>query len=144
MGACCTAEIDNHQHLAQTAQLTNIQFDLSIFNAVCPEHCDKDSDNVVQNCSSLARISHCLQYYSMLDITTNAKDQNTFEYFLQNIYNGMLNDYVHLIREHSHQLGHIRDCLVDSNKMQVCDVSKCIYTTRHHRKDKNNNQSMRF
>ena len=93
-----------------------------------PIKCNKHGNDPINQCTSIKRLISLLTTYSDLDIEHNNDDQNTLIVQLTE-YKQFLNDYIHLLTDHQHQLELI------NKSLEPCDISKCKYTSRHHRRD---------
>ena len=94
-------------------------------------HCDKNSTDPIKECDSIKRLLSLLEMYSHLDIINNTKHQNLLieQMNEREEYKEFLNDYIHLLSDHSHQLQIINASL------EPCNISECKYTSRHHRRE---------
>ena len=77
-------------------------------------YCDKETVNPLQECASIKRLISLLEIYSNLDIINNHKHQNIL---IQQIneneeYQHFLDDFIHLITDHSHRLELINESLL--------------------------------
>eukprot|EP01084_Bolivina_argentea_P117806 209142_1 len=86
-----------------------------------------DNESYVE-CQAMMRLFVTLKYYSLLDVYNNKDDACMFENFLNEIYPAFIDDYVHFINHHSHELENI---YVELESMLTCAVSKCLFTSRH-------------
>ena len=137
MGACsCSLNSVNQAELLKQYQQSlkhhQIYIDFHVFqqNFDTNHDCDTNNDNSHHTCIALLRLMKALEYYSMIDIANNSKHQDLFLDFMQKIYHQFVNDYIHLINDHSQQIETIYQSLQD--KQQICDITKCEYTSRHH------------
>ena len=105
-------------------------FDFSVFNT--PNSCTNNDYNL---CGCINRLSIALKYYSLLDIINNEKHKDIFIHFALNIYQSMLDDYTHLVTQHSHQIHDINQFICDSDTLQYndCNINNCHFTLRHQR-----------
>lgn len=83
----------------------------------------------------LNRLSIALSYYSTLDITNSPKDVDSFIQFVTTIYHHLIDDYIHMVKIHGHQIKDIKDTLLDQDSFNVFDIKQCLFTARHHRVD---------
>eukprot|EP01084_Bolivina_argentea_P227346 383958_1 len=80
--------------------------------------------NSIKNCTHLSRIMSLLTTYH----THDAKERDKFIHLCSNVFN--LDDYIHLIHNHSHQRRLISDCF----KTHICEnINQCPWTQRHYR-----------
>ena len=84
------------------------------------------------DCHAIKRLCTALTYYSKLDIQKE-NDQNILINFMQQIYDQYLNDYIHLVNIHCHQIEEIHKSLTNN----VCDIKKCVFTSRHNKSKSN-------
>eukprot|EP01084_Bolivina_argentea_P065726 119813_1 len=136
-----SSKIKQHQ---KRIKEENIELDLSVYNDKNnPNECNNKKDDLVASCSALHRISCCLKYYSILDIIHNINHHDMFNHFINDIYDRLLDDYIHLINHHSHQLSEINQTLVHKYQFVQCDISTCVFTLQHHaiQIDENNDKN---
>eukprot|EP01083_Nonionella_stella_P275594 936072_1 len=95
--------------------------------------CDCNGKDI-ENCISFKRMSTGLKYYSLLDIIHNKNDEKIFTHFIAAVYDNemVINDYIHIICEHNHQIPQMKQFLIQNKIFDECDVSKCTFTSRHH------------
>eukprot|EP01084_Bolivina_argentea_P228751 386266_1 len=124
--------IKEHQQMMNEAK---IESDLEIFekrhNTMYGCNKDKYDKNPIITCDALKRIHQSLLYYDKLDIINNQKHQQLFEYFINEIYYQIIDDFIHLNNQHCHQLQQINESL------EECTITECQYTMRHHEVDDN-------
>ncbi len=97
------------------------EFDLSIFDR---EH--KEDDEYI----FIERLSIALKYYSHLDVINNEEDRNKFNILIQK-YDKLIDDFTILIKKSKQQLYEIQQSLFKNSIFQICDITKCDFTTRH-------------
>ena len=117
-------------------------FDLSIFkeNKYSHQCVNIESDNLIENCSALKRLTMGLKYYSLLNLNDeeNKKNTNTtlsesiFATFVHEVYHNFIDDYNHLDDIHHNQLNKIQEILITSQLFKPCNIESCKYTARHH------------
>ena len=95
--------------------------------------CDVEP-NIVEGCDALNRLRYAMQYYSKFDIINNETDRNIFSNFIMDTYTNFLNDYIHLIDNHSKQLQDINQQLEKDTNLNKCDVKTCKFTSRHYQR----------
>eukprot|EP01084_Bolivina_argentea_P226123 382002_1 len=100
----------------------NIEYNVKTFN----KNQTTDECNEMASCNKVNRIIEALMYYVKLNIINNTNNANTFEHFINDVYDEILNDYVHLNNTHGHQLESINETLNE------CNIHECEYTSRHH------------
>ena len=99
--------------------------------------CNNNQTNIIDGCLSLKRLKYALLYYHKFDLINNNNDTHVFANFIIDIYNtNLINDYIHLVDNHSNQIQEINEQLLESFK---CDIKTCKYTTRHHNNNNNEN-----
>eukprot|EP01084_Bolivina_argentea_P109283 195332_1 len=126
MGTICSAKKNKKKLVKKHTELCNHKIDLSIF-----ENENKDELNIKctntnlkeNKCAAINRITAALNYYSTLNINDNIEHQNLFTEFVNDIYDQLLDDFIHLT---THQLEDI------NQEFTQCDVMRCEYTSRHH------------
>ena len=84
---------------------------------------------------SILRLCVALKYYSLLNPVNNPQQQDTFTNFTSTIYTNLLDDYIHFIKQHQHQIEEIQNELTNNNGFTKCNIKNCDYTSRHHRVD---------
>ena len=84
-------------------------------------------------CPSLLRIAAGLKYYSLLNPAKNLHQQYIFTNFTTTIYTNILDDYIHLIQHHQHQIEDIQKEFIQNRGFTKCNIKSCNYTSRHHR-----------
>eukprot|EP01084_Bolivina_argentea_P132659 234112_1 len=127
----------------------NNQIDFKIFENT-DEKCTLNEDNinedqVVVKCSHLLRIAVSLQYYQLLSSFTDNKEsisRDIFIEFMTNTYTTFLNDYIHLISNHSSHILAIGNDLKKYHKFRQCEINKCKFTQRRYRnRDRGNDEN---
>ena len=118
-------EIKSNDHESDSSNSYNIeintnkcqkpQIDYELFKSSHIE-CNKRSP-IIKNCNALQRVINALNYYQTLNVKEN---MDKFIEFCENVYYGIIDDYVHLITQHSNDLFQIRKSL-------ICDNSQCKY-----------------
>ena len=89
----------------------------------------KNDGTPLTECKSLQRLLRLMKLYSHLDIDTNTEHQSQFIKHIKERYKEFLDDYIHLISKHSHQLESIKSLL------EPCDIAHCKYTLRRHHEE---------
>ena len=74
------------------------------------DRCD-DEPNIVEGCDALKRLICALHYYNEFDLINNENDRDTFNHFIFNIYTNLINDYIHLVDDHSNHIQQITEWL---------------------------------
>ena len=106
-----------------------IRADLNIFQK---QRFDGCTNNNYQNCPSISRLCKALEYYHELDIV-DQYHYVLFEEFTNDIYIKLLDDCIHLHKEHGHQIEDIHNEFVDNPRFTECNIKDCAMTSRHHR-----------
>ncbi len=90
---------------------------------------------IIKQCQCTKRIIKALQYYDTLDVENNENDKDKLINFSENIYKGLLNDFIHFIEYHndSIQLEQVSNILQKAYNFKTCDVTKCGKAIRHNR-----------
>ncbi len=99
--------------------------------------CNLDANN----CIHINKLISSLNYYKSLNIIENKKDSNKFLNYCCNIYNNLLNDFIHLIINHNN----INDLKIINKMVPICHFKKCKYSYRHYNRkifNKNNNNNI--
>ena len=122
---------------------TDPQPDISIFEQTISS-CDNKDD--YQKCPSIPRLSTALQYYQHLDITNNEDHQNIFKHFMTDVYPNYLNDHIHFVSTHAHQIEDIHNDFINNRGFKKCTITNCVFTSRHHRlqNDENRHEDPNF
>ena len=105
------------------------QFDLSVFKEENDGQCCK-SDHT--NCTSIRRLLAALKYFSVLNITNNRNRCDIFNDFINDVYGRqLLDDYTHLLNEHSQELQKIHASIINTKQFSKCEIKTCHFTSRH-------------
>eukprot|EP01083_Nonionella_stella_P205330 747807_1 len=100
------------------------------------QQCSADSP-IISNCLFLKRLVICLSYFDTLDITNNKTDQNKLELFCVDTHKSLLNDYIHLMTQHSGDLHEISQSYTKQYGVSGCTTSRhcevAIRSRRHRR-----------
>ena len=105
------------------------QADLTIFDSqITPSNECNDH----KKCPSLLRLCATLEYYAKLDIQHKPQNNDIFYQFIKEIHTNILDDYTHFIKTHGHQIEDIHNDWIINNNFQICQMSKCQYSSRHH------------
>ena len=107
--------------------------DMSVFEHQDVDQCDGRKS--YQQCSSIARLSVSLKYYSSLDIINNDEHRDIFTDFVSNIYPNLLDDYIHFTKCHGDQIEEIHLDFLNNRGFKVCNINNCTYSSRHHNVD---------
>ena len=83
-------------------------------------------------CPSIKKLASILYYYQSLDPCINYQHKDKFIHFVTNIYKNLLNDYIHLIKHHQHQIEDIQKDFLQNRHFATCNIQYCNYTLRHH------------
>ena len=97
MGACCTASQSQGTATAKS----------SIVSDEKPYQYECTNDNNYKKCPSLLRLGEALQFYASLNLTNNPQDIDTFTNYITTKQTNLLNDYIHFIQHHQHQIEEI-------------------------------------
>eukprot|EP01084_Bolivina_argentea_P144197 253066_1 len=101
------------------------------------KHCSIPINNKnwrLTDCSYLLRLSNALKYYNSLKLPQNTNKRNKFIDFCVNHYSMFVEDYIHLICNHSHSFHQISIAFqCDYNLNQCCyDAYQCPWTQQHY------------
>eukprot|EP01084_Bolivina_argentea_P315267 546154_1 len=84
-------------------------------------------------CESMNRLFNALQIYTTLNIINNQNDREFFDKFMHEIYDQLVNDYIHFNNHHTHQLEAIHNDIINNKSiLNPCQISECKFTLRHH------------
>ena len=62
--------------------------------------------------------------------------------FVNEVYDNLIDDYIHLNNHHSHELERINDEITNKHSIfNACKISKCIFTSRHHNQISKTNEN---
>ena len=109
------------------------ELDLSVFEVEKPIECN--DYKTYQQCPSIARLAVSLKYYSALDISNNEIHRDIFHHFITTLHQTMLDDYIHFIKNHGHQIENINKYFLTNLGFKDCNINDCRYSSRHHRVD---------
>ena len=132
----------NVTHTADSSALNHLQFqqqhnynstasvDLTIFKN--QQHHQCINSEIHLQCPSLLRLSFALKYYALLNPNNNPQYQDTFTHFATSIYQKLLDDYIHFINHHQHQIEDIQNEFLQNKGFTRCNITNCHYAFRHH------------
>eukprot|EP01084_Bolivina_argentea_P011578 21636_1 len=126
------ASVEHAQWLIdKVATLTSskIIIDTRKANTPPPQECQL----IATQCDQINSITQSLLVYHR-DIKPNPCDNDmlSFVELCENRSN-LLDDYIHLILDHDHDLEHIHDSLCVNKQFKECNVHQCLFSRRHHR-----------
>ena len=121
MGACCTLPPKNYIGTTNTTEppITHHSNSLSCHN--------------YKECSSLLRLSEILQHYALLNPFNNPQQQDAFTKYMTTKQPNVLDDYIHFIRHHQHEIEDIQNEFLKNRGFTKCHITNCNCTSRHHR-----------
>ena len=98
-------------------------------------NCSSHGNDPINECDSIKRLLSLLDMYSHLDVINNTAHQNMFMQQMDDNEEckGFLNDYIHFISDHGHQLELINE------SMDPCDIYKCKCVSRHYTRNESPN-----
>ena len=96
------------------------------------EHQNACTTSDYTTCPALIRLFISLKYHTNLDVINDRNDQNVFVDFMDNVYPYYLNDIIHFVKEHGHQLQQIYFDLINIHGFSKCDLKKCMFASRHY------------
>ena len=99
--------------------------------ATKPLQCNK-SVGIKTGCVYIHRIITGLKYYLSLDELTNSVNQKQLSQYCSEEYCSLLNDYIHVMRDHSDDLDEIYAFMSEDCNLH-CNVNECALLRRHHR-----------
>eukprot|EP01084_Bolivina_argentea_P112102 199961_1 len=120
----------------QLAINQNHKIDSAIFESN-KKQCVKSMNNITNSCYYLHRILLALKYYSSLNIDNNTLSNDKLIEFFTNIYKNILNDWMHVIKKHAHQVEQINKELMTKQPILTCDIKNCQLTSRHYDSSRN-------
>ena len=132
MGTCCASSVQTQPtessitHHTQSIHLAIFKSDQIGQCIDCPHY---------KQCPSISRLCVALRYYSELNPVNNPQQQDIFAHFTTTIYTNLLDDYIHFIKQHQHQIQEIKKEFIDNRGFTKCNIKTCPYTSRHHRVD---------
>eukprot|EP01083_Nonionella_stella_P088851 247869_1 len=91
-------------------------------------------------CDTMNQLLVALKHYSMLKMNANTsvyQKKEALTRFVNDVYKGLIDDYIHFKEHHGHELEQITDGLIQSSKLMLCDLNKCEFTTRHYQATRN-------
>jgi len=116
---------------------TNFDIFKTEYDDFCHSKKSENTDNPMEDCICLKRLFIALKYYSLLNIIDNEIHREVFINFVKEVYNNnLINDYIHLITDHQHQIE-----LIYKTFPQKCDIKQCQFTSRHHKTSSSDNNS---
>ena len=102
--------------------------------------CKRGSDSY-QDCQAITRLSVAMKYYQDLEIVNDKQHVKLLEKFINNVYKNMLNDYIHLVNTHNHQIEDIYNEWVNDKGFNKRQLRDCIFTSRHHEVDRHSSDN---
>ena len=103
--------------------------DLKVFDDELSKRC---SDKDYAHCIAINRLLVALRYYQTVNASAN------FTAFMMEKYKQrVFDDFIHLSREHQHQIEDIHQYFIQQKGGKECQVKSCDFASRHHRVDKN-------
>eukprot|EP01083_Nonionella_stella_P055838 147208_1 len=109
--------------------------------------CIKRGDNtssIIDKCECLQRIRVAMKHFDLLSDGDGKGDENKeiFVSFCNETYKNkhLLDDYCHVIKEHSNDLNQIKDELIDKYQFDACDVNQCHKVKRYYGRRKQQRQ----
>lgn len=101
---------------------------ISIFNQTDPPKQCNDH----HNCPSLLRLATTLTYYSYINNSNKAWFRYNFTRFITQVHTNLIDDYIHFINQHGHQIEDIHEDFVNNYGFNNCNIKTCTFTSRHH------------
>eukprot|EP01084_Bolivina_argentea_P304164 525239_1 len=120
--------IQQHQEIMQKAK---VEVDLQQIFKTQATYCD----GTICNCLSLTRLCIGLKYYEISKQNPDVNTTDMFDSFNNSIYTSLLNDYIHVMKQHSssEQIIDIQNELETKYHIKKCNVQRCINLQRHYR-----------
>eukprot|EP01083_Nonionella_stella_P237808 833902_1 len=107
------------------------ELNLRIFSEQERQKCNHDCDDPIEGCIVVKRLVIVLAYCSRLDVQNSTEGQEIFIAFINGVYPHILDDYAHLLNKHTN-LEAINNALRANKVFDVCQLTKCACTSRHH------------
>ena len=95
------------------------------------DHCLGDLH--YSQCPSILRLFEILRQYISLNPAQSSQNRERFIHLITTEYTNLLNDYIHFIKHHQHEIEEIHEDLVKNKDFKKCNFKSCEYTFRHHR-----------
>eukprot|EP01083_Nonionella_stella_P110777 324400_1 len=103
-----------------------------------------DTSSIIDNCDCLQRMRVAMKHFNLLSDDDSNRDENKeiFLSFCDEVYKNqhLLDDYCHVIKEHSNDLNQIKDELIDKYQFDACDVNQCHKVKRYYGRRKQQRQ----
>eukprot|EP01083_Nonionella_stella_P233048 821504_1 len=137
--------IDSNQNDTEITVLNAISFKTNVASnssssPITLQTSTKQSMNPSTQCASnAAQCDHvndalkCLQLYQSLDISNNESDRDLMTKRLNGEYKTFLDDYIHMMMRHNHEIDAIHDIIASMTNINECVLSTCTLASRHHR-----------
>eukprot|EP01084_Bolivina_argentea_P083145 150550_1 len=123
--------------LKTTIKENQSQIDFKVLkqnNQKCDFQSNAASNDILSNCSHLARITNALKYNEYLFKNFNISDTaKTFTEFIQKKYKMCLEDYIHFMCVHSQHYKSIAQELNANHGIFCDDINSCKQIERHYR-----------
>ena len=99
--------------------------------------CNHYSDGIpiTKSCSHSLRICTAMRYFHVLLTSTILNEEEKKELFVdfnQNIYRSLLDDTIHFVQQHDHDIERVRREWTEIYGLPKCSVSECVQTVRHY------------
>merc|ERR1719382_1808469 len=91
----------------------------------------KSDTDIVANCTHLQRICNGLRFYESLR-EVNQLEELLVDY-VETKYPQLIDDSIHLIRSHNHQLIQIGEEMSSKSQSLSCELAQCAKMRRHYR-----------
>eukprot|EP01084_Bolivina_argentea_P250258 419232_1 len=99
-----------------------------IQHSIIADMLEKDHNSFKES-TSIKRLFAVIKYYSSLNMN-NQREQAEFNEFMNSYYE-FLDDYICLLLHYGDQLYDIQQHLIHDQQLGICDILKCVYTSRH-------------
>ncbi len=102
--------------------------------------------NVKERIKILIYQCAALRYYSLLNISNKyaTNEMDIFTQLCKDIYTNLLNDWIHFITTHSHQIDTVHTQLINKHNFTNCTIDKCQLVVRHYRNNGRNDKNIKI
>eukprot|EP01083_Nonionella_stella_P018436 51372_1 len=91
------------------------------------------SVSIEDGCDQVDNVLHCLCFYQSLDLENDAAHRDEMMKKMEVEYKTFLDDYIHMLLKHDHEIEKIHNTIVSMSNMKPCALSHCALAMRHHR-----------
>eukprot|EP01084_Bolivina_argentea_P238719 401081_1 len=117
------------------------KIDLNTFKQDNDNHFECQKQQYMK-CKSMKRLFEALKLYSTLNIIENENDKEVWNKFVDEVYDNLVDDYVHFNNNHSHELENINNEIINNKTILTpCRDSSCAFTARHYNQGSKANEN---